>query len=542
MRHHAGGVHSDDPPAFPRCDQRLAGRIPSRYGGQGGDGALRGKSRANFYPRGTMQRRRSPPHRNTCRATMSDLAPRSAATPSISPNVLILTIAAFALFLFAPRVLADGDTYWHIAAGDWMLAHFRVPRTDPFAFTTQGMVWVAHEWLAEVLFALAFRAGGWGGVVVLTAAAAATAMFLLARALERFVAPQLAYGMLMLALLTLMPGMLARPHILALPVLVAWMVGLVRARAEGRAPSGWLALAMLAWSNLHGGYMIGLAMAGAMALEAVCTHRGAWRGWAVFLLAASMAACITPLGLDGILFPFRMLGLRAVAGIQEWQPPDFRGMEPVEFVLLAALALGLYGGVRLPWFRVLLFLGLVHATLQASRFQMQLSVIGFLLLAPALGVRFPPRAATVGRGAGYLLASMLLGLSLVRAALPITRVDTPGYPLAALASVPADIRALPVFNAYRFGGFLIFHHLRVFVDSRADLYGDAFLADYLAIQEAHMPTVNAAFARHAIAWTILEPGTPLVAWLDTQPGWRRHYADGFAVVHMRDNASFTRRP
>lgn len=106
----------------------------------------------------------------------------------ISPNVLVLTVAAYALFLFAPRVLADGDTYWHIAAGDWMLAHGYVPRTDLFAFTTQGMSWVAHEWLAEILFALAYRTGGWVGVIMLTATAAGMAMFLLARALERFVA------------------------------------------------------------------------------------------------------------------------------------------------------------------------------------------------------------------------------------------------------------------------------------------------------------------------------------------------------------------
>lgn len=465
---------------------------------------------------------------------ISAVAPNPAsASRHVSPNVLILTVAVYALFLFAPRVLADGDTYWHIAAGDWMLAHGHVPRTDPFAFTTQGMVWVAHEWLAELFFALAYRAGGWVGVVMLTAAAAGLAAFLLARALERFVAPMLAYAMLLLVLLTLMPTMLARPHILALPVMVAWVAGLVAARAQARAPPLWLALLMLVWTNLHGGYMIGLAVAGALAVEAVFAHRAAWRGWVVFLTAAAVAACVTPLGMDGILFPFQMLRLGATRNIDEWQPPDFHRLEPLELVLMAALALGLCGGVRLPWFRVALFLGLLHSALQVSRFQLQLSVIGFLLLAPSLGARFPARVGAAGRGSVLVLAAALVALTVARGTVAITRGDAAGSPMAALAAVPAEMRARPVLNAYRFGGFLIFNRVRVFVDSRADLYGDAFLDDYLAIQEPRPDRVNTAFAKHDIAWTMLEPGSALVAWLDAQPGWQRHYADGFAVVHIR---------
>ncbi len=455
---------------------------------------------------------------------------------AISPNVLVLTVTVFALFLFAPRVLADGDTYWHIAAGQWMWAHGAVPRTDPFAFTTAGMPWVAHEWLAEVAFALAYRAGGWVGIVMLTAAAAALAFFLLARALERFVAPWLAYAMLMLALFTLMPGMLARPHVLALPAMVAWVTRLVDARVARQPPSPWLTLAMLAWSNLHGGYMVGLVLAGALAAEAVWQDRASWRGWAGFLALAALAACATPLGLDGMLFPFRMLRLGAVAGINEWQPPDFRGLEPVELVLLAALALGLCGGVRLPWPRVLLFLGLLHSALQHSRFQLQLSVIGFTLLAPGLGARFPARPAAVGRGSVAMLTGLLLTLGAARALAPIERADEAGSPIAALASVSAETRALPVFNAYRFGGLLIFHGVRPFVDSRADLYGDAFLAEYAAIQAGDPARATDAFARYGIAWTMLEPGSPLIAWLDAQPGWRRTHADAHAVVHIRTRA------
>jgi hypothetical protein len=42
--------------------------------------------------------------------------------------------------------------------------------------------------------------------------------------------------------------------------------------------------------------------------------------------------------------------------------------------------------------------------------------------------------------------------------------------------------------------------------------------------------------RWNVAWTLLAAGDPLVGVMDAKPGWRRLYADRYAVVHMRDGA------
>ncbi|HEY2132142.1 MAG TPA: hypothetical protein VGH36_04075 [Acetobacteraceae bacterium] len=92
-----------------------------------------------------------------------------------NPNFAFARVAAivtFALFIFMPAVLNDGDTYSHLAAGQWMLAHGAVPSTDPFSYSFAGASWVAHEWLAELLSALAFRLAGWSGLVMLFGAGA----------------------------------------------------------------------------------------------------------------------------------------------------------------------------------------------------------------------------------------------------------------------------------------------------------------------------------------------------------------------------------
>jgi hypothetical protein len=79
---------------------------------------------------------------------------------------------AFGLVCFAPQIFHDGDTWWHLAAGDWILTHRAVPVRDIFTYTFADRAWNAHEWLSEVLMALSFRTAGWSGLHILFALAA----------------------------------------------------------------------------------------------------------------------------------------------------------------------------------------------------------------------------------------------------------------------------------------------------------------------------------------------------------------------------------
>ena len=57
-------------------------------------------------------------------------------------------------------LLNDPDTYLHIAAGRWMLAHRALPFADPFSHSMPGASWVPHEWLAEFILGAGFEIGG----------------------------------------------------------------------------------------------------------------------------------------------------------------------------------------------------------------------------------------------------------------------------------------------------------------------------------------------------------------------------------------------
>lgn len=459
---------------------------------------------------------------------------------SASPALIFALFSALAagmLAAFSPGLLNDSDTYWHIRAGEWMLGHGQVLRADPFSYTAAGAPWHTQEWLAEIAMALAWAAVGWPGIHLLFGFAAALTAFVTAYAVRRRVdlVPALVTTVLGLACVT--GSLLARPHMLALPLLALWTAGLVTARDEERTPPFWLILLMPLWANLHGSLAFGLALAGALAVEAVVessTRVKAGLLWGIFLLLAGASALLTPFGIQGLLFPFKLSGMSSLGHIGEWQPTDFSALSPFAIALLASLFVFGSGKVRVSPIRLALVLGLVAVALLHSRHQMLLGVAAPMLLAPALAKSWPARDQK-DQPLFAALAAILLGIAMVtRLMLPVTRSDDAITPATALAHVPRMLRELPVLNDYAFGGYLIWNGVRPFIDSRADLYGDIFLGNYANITSPDKDALAATLTLHHARWTIFRREAPVVKLLDATPGWRRFYADKLAVVHVRD--------
>jgi len=454
----------------------------------------------------------------------------------------VLPLAAVGLVSFAGPILNDGDTFWHLAAGRWMIAHGQVPATDPFSYTFAGQPWVAQEWLSEVLMAGAWQAAGWAGVMLLIGLAMGATTALMLGWMRRWLAPLPAIAALVVGLACVAPSLLARPHILALPAMALWTVGLLDARARAKAPSFWLLPVMILWANLHSSFIVGLGLAAALGLEQALDFK-AWRWrtmglWAVFGLASLGAALLTPHGVDGFAFPLRVMGMKTLPNITEWQGPDFLKLQPLEIAVLAGAFAIFWRGARLTAVRAALVLFLVHLTLQHVRQEVLLGVIAPLLIAEPLGraVGPPPAASALSARLPWpqlaLGAGLFAAIVVLRLASPVTRVDGTTAPVSALAAVPAALIRQPVLNDYDFGGYLIFKGVRPYIDGRADMYGDDFVAEDSQIQLANQADLDGALAKHHIAWSIMAPGRPVVAAL-TRMGWRQVYADRYAVVQTK---------
>jgi hypothetical protein len=91
-----------------------------------------------------------------------------------------------------------------------------------------------------------------------------------------------------------------------------------------------------------------------------------------------------------------------------------------------------------------------------------------------------------------------------------------------------------IFNDLPFGGYLISRDIPVFIDGRAELYGEDFeMTFYRAVQLKDVNLLLGLLKDYDIDAVLLTPSTPAVTFLDHLDGWQRIYSDQTAVVHMR---------
>ena len=460
--------------------------------------------------------------------------------------VLAFAFCGFVAAAFAPQLLWDGDTFWHVATGQWMWRHHQVLGFDPFSFSSPGIRWVNLEWLSDVVMGPVYGAGGWSAIDLLFASALGLLTWLLATELSRKLPPFSCAAALFLALSCTTQSWLARPHVLALPILAFWTIRMLRAREADRAPSLWLLPLMTAWANLHGSYLFGLALIGPFALEALCDAAPSerlrvFRDWAVFGMAAGAAALLTPHGIDGPLYTLKLITMKSLPDIVEWQSSNFAHLGPLEVTLLTTLFILLYRGVKVPIIRLITLLGLLHLTLNETRHQMIMAVTGVLLLAEPMGralassapaLRLPQLSRMVRASLLGVIVAAFAGVALARTLIPARLTEVPTAPLAAFAHVPEGLRRQPVLNEYGAGGYLILNGVKPFIDGRADMYGDDFVQAYVKAK-SNPVRLKALIARYGFRWTLLAADNPAVAILDSTPGWKRIYGDKVAVVHVR---------
>ena len=476
-------------------------------------------------------------------AARSPLSALRAIPAHVAWPVAVASLLYVMLLALGPKLLNDADTYWQIALGDWMIANRAVPHVDVYSWTMTGEPWISSQWLAQVIFAAVYGAFGWSGVVAVSALAIAAAFGLLTYFLMRHLAPTPALVLTMAAFVLAAPHMLARPHALALPVMVMWVAGLVRAADEKRAPSFWLLPLIALWANLHGGFTFGLFLIAPVALEALINARADERmrvvlQWALFGVAALVAACVTPYGPESILVTRRILGLGpALALIGEWQPENFAKLGGFELCLLGAIGFLLWRRVTLPPVRIVVVLGLVHMALSQSRSGEMLGLVAPLFMAapfaPQLGrsMRHDAKGLYTAAAAGLALVALVMTVVLPLSLRYEPRAQVTPAGAADAVKTSGKTRLL---NSYDFGGYLIARGVKPYIDGRTELYGaDFFLRHDAAVNLRNVDAFYDLMRARDIDITMLAPATPAVGLLDRMPDWKRVYADDIAVVHVR---------
>jgi len=499
--------------------------------------------------------------------------------PSLTDMAFLMPV----LFLFGrmdgvKTLLADGDTGWHIRTGEWILRHHRVPSHDMFSFTKPGQPWYAWEWLSDVIFAWLNSHGGLAGVVVFSVAVIALTFVLLFRLANRKANPMVAVVITMVASAASAIHWLARPHLFTLLFLVLFYRALENVRDGRQHVLGIPYLAILpfatvVWTNLHGGFFIGILLVSAygagelltlfLAPERNPVARQRARRYFLSAAACAAASLINPYFYRLHLHAFGFLSNSFQAqSIEEYLTLSFH--HPVAIFFEALLILGsaaaIWHGSRGSYTEAVLLIVWGHAALLAGR-NIPLFVIvatpfvasavdAWLKKLPELPVaewvrtaskKFAALMAEVAQADAVprwhlsSLAGIALVAALIYAPSPPPRFrpeyDPASYPARAVGFLQSDPSAR-IFTIDDWGDYLIYRLYpanRVFVDGRFDFYGDHFLQGYFDVMGVKYDWEQ-TLSGFGVNTILLPPRAPLAGALKLSNRWRVVYDDGVALV------------
>jgi hypothetical protein len=506
--------------------------------------------------------------------------PLSRVMPSLTDVAFALPI----LFLFtrldgARTMLSDGDTGWHIRAGEWMLQNGRVPENDIFSFSKPGEPWFAWEWLWDVLFAALHRLWGMEAVVLASIFVLSTTFALVYRLARR------SSGNVLLAIAFTFAAVagssihwFARPHLFTLLFTAVFLIVLEGARRGGARRLYWLPVLTVLWTNLHGGFFVGILTISAYAageLAAWLTEPAAETRRAALVRAGRYAAAAAGCFAASFANPYTY---RLHAHIYSYLTDSYHFRHVSEFVSIsfhhpasryfeAMILLGVPAAAwsiyRRRYAHAFLLFGWLHLALVSVRNIPLYLIVAAPVTAMAaqewlerLGdsgaaewVRRSARSAkdlaagfgTADRLSRYPAASILSAILLTglfhspfNSSKLKAEYDPERYPAKAIAAVDLERCRRTIFTDDEWGDYLIYRlypRNKVFVDGRSDYYGEEFGKAYLALFNARHDWEE-TLRRYGIDTVLLPVDAPLASTLKESKRWHPVYDDGTAIVFL----------
>jgi hypothetical protein len=499
-------------------------------------------------------------------AAPTDRVPSTGVFPSRYLVGLVVVLGAVFVIALAPR--QDTDLWWHLKDGAYIWSHHAVPTADFYSFTFAGHAWVDHEWLCELLLYGLYMLNPWAPIVAFAAIICATFGLVYARIVSLGVNRILGLFVLAAAFVASSATWGARPQMLTLFFLAVFGLLLERfVRLRDRRYLYPLPPLMVVWTNLHGGWVLGIVLMGVFLVgEALNILLGAeapltwneWRTLAAATVVTLAATFLNPNGVSEVLYPLVWIVPTAYANVlNEWVSPDFH--QPTFMVfdgMLLALIVALFVSRARPnWTHIVLAVAFTHLALSESRnvavWSVVMGPVLALVIQRAFDTSLPERdqpyanRGSVRPRTQRILNWTLLGLVVVLYPLEASHFITGGslasnertqFPQGAAAYLKHHSLPRNVFANYPWGGYLIwklYPRYRDFIDGRANtLFDTAVLNDYL-VASGGGGGWSEVLDRRQVGTVVVSPGAPLTQVLGENTGWKQVYADATATVFVR---------
>ena len=475
-----------------------------------------------------------------------------------------LTMLAFLLvtleFIMTRGSVVDPDIWWHLRNAEYLFQHHQFPRADMYSFTVVGQPWINHEWLSEIPYYLAWRAGGLGGMDAVMFATISL-IFLGLLYLSYMETRHFKAAIVACCFLTFIASVSFGPRTILFGYLylVLLLVVLQRFRQKGNAPLWLIPPLFCLWANTHGSWSLGLIVFSI--ITAAGFAQGSWgrvdaQRWtpsqmgklAVTGLASVAALFVNPFGSRLVFYPFDMAFRQKlnISHVAEWVSVDFHDLRG-KFVLALLLTLLVTALLRRTRWR-LAELGLVLFALYSGLTYVRFLFLLAIVIAPVLTrilefvPQYRPKADTPLINA--LVICLMIG-SIIHywpTSAEMQKSISEKYPTQALTYLKAHPPDGPVLNFYLWGGYLAWNDrdLKVFIDSRVDIYEYAgVLKDYLDL--LNLSQSKSILDKYKIRYVLFpQPSgyseSALTYVLEHDSQWNVIYSDATTVLLERNAA------
>lgn len=260
-------------------------------------------------------------------------------------NKVFWILISLVLFLFAwQKQRWDGDIFWALEAGKWILENGEVPKVDLFSHTFSGEKWIDFTWGFQVLLFTFFNYfGGWYGIFLLHFVLTLTFIILYFNLLscELNNKKYLVMFLVAMSLPVFLPRLFMRPHIAEFIFVAAFMLllSLYSKSKDNRYVWPLLVLQVL-WINFHSSFILGYFLCGVWSMGLVIDDLisqkfsfevfkrscNQYRNLIFVSFLLPVVSILNPYGFELVYYPFvhqSFYNHEALKYIQEWASLDF---------------------------------------------------------------------------------------------------------------------------------------------------------------------------------------------------------------------------
>jgi hypothetical protein len=446
----------------------------------------------------------------------------------------------------------DPDIWWHLANARQLTSTHHFLWTEPNSFTVGGQPWINPEWLAELPYWFSYLALHLRGIYLLEwLMICANLVFMYWRGYRRSGHAGAAWWAAGLAFLLISVN--TGPRTIAFAyVAMSAELAILEAAERGKTRALWLLPALFCiWVNLHGSWLIGLAL---LVLYILCGAFGVKKGaveqeaftsternrFLAVLGLSIVALFVNPYGWHLVWNPIDMMFNQKlnIANVMEWRPLDLSTIAGL--AAFAAMCLmvvcNVMQGRKWRLYELAFVFFAWYAALDHMRFLFMAAVLTTPMLAVDLRRAFnlgSDQNTNPAANAFMVTAAAVTVLLIFPSEKKLDNKLATFFPLQTIQTIQPSWRT---FNSAYVGGMMTFESKPTFIDSRFDVFEHrGVLAGYLQVMYLVRPLE--VLDQYQIDHVLITNTTPLAYLLKHTPGWtavgREETANDLYVIFAR---------